>query len=199
MTLWPSLVLQSTKVHQSSLGVDDPEVVIQKTVGVMNELSTLDDDMNDLFWRQGTLTSKPREAGSLLTSVKLEVTDPGAAALLCHVSMYSVVVCRILLALVQNRTQHHVAVDLLRKQMVHESRRIWMLLDYARANKPLGLVMMPAALCLTYSAAPDAVSRQRILELLDELDSARTCSSGWDENRVVAVEKFLLGEYCKYS
>jgi hypothetical protein len=137
-----------------------------------------------------------------------QVKDTMAALAICHYAMITIIVCRILLWLQQQTSYIHILTTIsycktggkeateLQTEILSQCRRIWMLIEHSRRNRPLGLPVMPAALMFTFeSAVDDPDLKQNILDALVELGSFQMLENGtWGEERLVNIARSMRGE-----
>ena len=83
---------------------------------------------------------------------------------------------------------------MLESDIHQQCHRVWMLIEHSKLHKPLGLPAMQAALIFTYEWAHDWVTKQKILETLNDLDSFRKKEDElWEEDEVLYIARSLLG------
>ncbi|KAH8124961.1 hypothetical protein ACSS6W_005203 [Trichoderma asperelloides] len=193
MTIWPTLARENFQIRAGDSAVN-PLIPLRRARDVLNKLSRIDHDMGGIIFRQSKITTKPSATTDGLVQMMFEVEDPLAAMLLCHLATFSIIVHRIALSIMQNTTCENEELGGFEGRILYQSRRIWMLLDYSRSNKPLGLPIMTAALLFTYEPAKDPATRRAIVAALNDLDCGRLGSMPWCAERIGRATAALLGE-----
>lgn len=193
MTVWPTLARENFQIRAGDSAVN-PLIPLRRARDVLNKLSRIDHDMGGIIFRQSKITTKPSATTDGLVQMTFEVEDPLAAMLLCHLATFSIIVHRIALSIMQNAACENEELGGFEDRILYQSRRIWMLLDYSRSNKPLGLPIMTVALLFTYEPAKDLAARRAIVAALNDLDCGRLGNMPWCAERIGRATAALLGE-----
>ena len=189
MTLWPTLVHQKQELRNSNPSIDRL-TLLQQTSKVKDAVDNIGVKLDCLIKSDELMEYIPATCLSTVVSEMLKFKDQMAAVLLCYHAMYSIIVHHILLSL---------SSDPFDKQdlgcnIPRLSRRIWMLVDHGRRNKPLGLPMLPAALLMTVESA-NWKTQEQIIDIMNELDSCQRlrCES-WTRGNLINRAKFYRGD-----
>lgn len=169
----------------------DAAVLSQKAYAAWGELQQINEELSKLVYEQGLLQEVPsRRLNDPLPSM-FDVRETMAAMAVCHYAIFSIVVCRVLVTL---STTTPTEIQELESHILRQSYRVWMLMEYSRLHKPLGLPAMQAALIFTYESAHDSNTKRNILETLNDLDCFRKQEDYlWEEEQVLHIIRSLLG------
>ncbi|KAL6884422.1 hypothetical protein GGI43DRAFT_419535 [Trichoderma evansii] len=193
MTIWPTLAKENFQIRAGDSAVN-PLMALKRARYVLRKLSRIDHDMGEIIFRQGKITTKPPQATDGLVKMMFEVEDTLAAMLLCHFATFSIIIHRIALSIMQRMICENEELEGFEDRILYQCRRIWMLLDYSRSNKPLGLPIMTPALLFTYEPTKDPAARREIVAALNDLDSGRPGPNQWCTERIGRATAMLLGE-----
>jgi hypothetical protein len=190
MALWPTLVRTKSMLRMRDTPID-AAVLSQKAYAAWGELQQINEELSKLVYEQELLQEVPsRRLNDPLPSM-FDVRETMAAMAVCHYAIFSIVVCRVLVTL---STTTPTEIQELESHILRQSYRVWMLMEYSRLHKPLGLPAMQAALIFTYESAHDSNTKRNILETLNDLDYFRKQEDYlWEEEQVLHIIRSLLG------
>jgi hypothetical protein len=190
MTVWPTLVRESSLLATGDTGIDIPSLS-RKASDVLNELQHIEKSLDLFIYEDGSVSEIPSRRLDDPLPTMFEVRTTMAAMAMCHLAIFSIVVCRILIYL-RTKTQEE-SLELEELVLKH-CHRVWKLIEYSRLHKPLGLPAMQAALIFTFASAPDESTKRYILEALNDLDSFRRAEGEtWSQEEVLYIARSLHG------
>ncbi|KAI1385700.1 uncharacterized protein F4822DRAFT_351614 [Hypoxylon trugodes] len=182
MTLWPTLVRENSALRKGDLTIDR-EVALEKCLHVLEELSHIGCEVDDLLDSEKFIKVKPTTNKLDFVPMMFDVKDRLAAMLVAHYAMYSVIVHRLVLSHLRVLRRRH-DTGLMEQELLRQCRRIWMLTEYSLAYKPMGLPIMSAILLLTYDLAEGPAAQDRIIGIVHELDDFRSMERFIDADKI---------------
>jgi hypothetical protein len=191
MTLWPSFVCDYSELYCGKQGFDSSGLYT-KVWRVLENLEGLNEEFAKIVSNKGLLSIVPSNTPNSLVPVMFEVHDTMAAMFVCHQAIFAIVTQRILQSLLPVGSVEAFECE---ERILSECRRVWMLIEYSRCNKPLGMPAMQAALIFTVESAADGKAKKSIVEAMNDLDSFRVLSSGpWEGEQLEYISRSWRGE-----
>jgi hypothetical protein len=179
MAIWPNLVREKLDFYGNPR--IDLTALAEKAHRVKVAMLEIDLELHALIKKHKLARPIPPTCLFSLVSEMLEFQDPMAALLLCYHAMYSIIISQIISSLINNSLYE----SELKGETLHQSERIWMLVEHGRQNKPLGLPILQTALIMT-TAWADWEAQEEIIAIMNELDSSRKSSSeGWTREKLI--------------
>lgn len=190
MTVWPTLVRESSLLATGDTGINIPSLS-RKAHDVLNELQHIEKSLDRFIYEHGSISEIPSRRLDDPLPTMFEVRTTMAAMAMCHLAIFSIVVCRILISLRIKMKAESLELEALVLKHCH---RVWKLIEYSRLHEPLGLPAMQAALIFTFASAHNESTKTYILEALNDLDSFRRAEGEtWSQEEVLYIARSLHG------
>lgn len=203
MTFWPTLVCEYAKLWNGQARYDGEIsylTLYTSACTVLEALKYINHDLDKIIHEQKLIITVPSSRPDDLLPLMFQVHDSMAALAICHCAMITIVVLRIMLWLLQTKSQMLRSIipskttfnrtAELKAEIMNQCHRVWMLIEHSRCTKPLGLPVMQAALVFTFEAtAEDTSMRQNVLNALNDMSNGE-----WSEQRVEHVARSMRGE-----
>lgn len=193
MTYLPKLARENFELRRGNPAVSTNEV-LERARNVLVELSNIGYAMDKLLHSKNLITITQSNGHDDPVSTMFEVKDNLVAMLMCHHAMYSIIILRTILSLLRREIHEQKESSQIEEEILCQCRRAWMLIDYSRSNKPLGLPIMQSTLLFTYDCVTHQATQRRILATMNELDGVRIGNRSWQGERVSYIAKIFLGE-----
>jgi hypothetical protein len=189
MTIWPNLVREKLDFCEGNPRID-LTALVEKAHRVKVAMLEIGLELDALIKKHKLARPIPPTCLFSLVSEMLEFQDPMAALLLCYHAMYSIIISQIISSLINNPLYE----SELKGETLHQSERIWMLVEHGRQNKPLGLPILQAALIMT-TAWADWEAQEEIIAIMNELDSSMKSSrEGWTREKLIYKAMVFRGD-----
>ncbi len=189
MTVWPNLVREKLHFYKGDPRVD-PVTIVQKAYQVKGAMLEIGLKLDALIEEYDLARPVPPTCLFSLVPEMLEFKDPMAALILCYHATFSIIISQILSSLVNNT----ISESELEGEILHQSKRIWMLVEHGRQNKPLGLPILQTALILTTEWA-NREAQKEIIAIMNELDSSMKSSrEGWTREKLIYKAMVFRGD-----
>ena len=187
--MWPNLVREKLDFCEGNPRID-PIALVEKAHQVKVAMLEIGLKLDALIKKHKLARPIPPTCLFSLVPEMLEFQDPMAALLLCYHAMYSIISSQILSSLINNPLYE----SELKGEALHQSQRIWMLVEHGRQNKPLGLPILQAALIMTIEWA-DWEAQEEVIVIMNELDSSiKSSREGWTRERLIYKAMLFRGD-----
>ncbi|RFU23899.1 hypothetical protein B7463_g12441, partial [Scytalidium lignicola] len=191
MTLWPDLVCDYSEFYRGNLAIDSYKLYMEVR-RVLDKLENINREFEDIVNTQDLLRIVPSCNSNGLVTVMFEVYNTMAAMFVCHYAVFSIIAHRILQSLCLGGPLETLQCE---AEILNQCRRVWMLIEHSRRNKPLGLPVMQAALIFTFESATDCKAKESIVATMNDLDSLRVLGNGpWKGEQLTRISQSLRGE-----
>ena len=199
MTQWPTFVRELTNIRcRDSLAPPrhSPCELLWRAESVAEELSDIGLYLDRATIRSGTMKLKKATDMTGPVEQAYHFTDTSAALAYCYHGLYSLVMQLIISSLKRiqagcappSQHQEHTSLTTL-------CERTWMLNEYSQHNAPLGLVIYPSALALTFDCTECYAIKGWIIERLNELYIRQGLKAEWTEEKVKINSMLFTGRF----
>lgn len=147
MVLWPTLIREKLDLRDTDWSKKRcSRSTFKRLCQIKSRLHETGQELDVLIDEQRLISYIPSTCLTNLVGEMYCLLDPSLAVPLCYHAMYSIIVLRIMIFIVDNKTFDHSALEL---EILGLSKRIWMLVDHGRRYQPLGVPILSFSLSLT--------------------------------------------------